>query len=80
VKADSALELAIGISALLGGVYGTRALRFFKQARAKQKALQEIITGNELFKQQHKDHAGEFKQAHKSQSPQTRQIVTELKV
>ncbi len=78
--ADSAFELAIGISALLGGVYGTRALRFFKQARAKQKALQEIITGNELFKQQHKDQADQFKQAHKGQSPQTRQIVAELKV
>lgn len=78
--ADSAFELAIGISALLGGVYGTRALRFFKQARAKQKALQEIITGNELFKQQHKNQADQFKQAHKGQSPQTRQIVAELKV
>ncbi|MFB0524253.1 MAG: hypothetical protein ACETVZ_01850, partial [Phycisphaerae bacterium] len=30
--ADSALELAIGICALLGGVYGTRAVRFLKDA------------------------------------------------
>jgi len=77
--ADNVFELAIGISALLGGVYGTRAIRFLKQARAKSKALQEIIDGNELFKMQHGDYSAAFKQAHKDQSPQTRQIVAELK-
>ena len=77
--ADNALELAIGICALLGGVYGTRAVRFLKQARTKSKALQEIIAGNELFKKEHKAYAGEFKQAHQNQSPQTRQIVAEIK-
>jgi len=77
--ADSMLELAIGISALLGGVYGTRALRFFREARAKSKALKEIIEGNELFKKENQLHAGAFKQAHKDQSPQTRQIVAEMK-
>ena len=77
--ADSALELAIGISALLGGVYGTRAIRFLKQARTKSQALREIIVGNELFKREHKAYAGAFKQAHKDQSPQTRQIVAEMK-
>jgi len=78
--ADNAFELAIGISALLGGVYGTRAVRFLKQARKKSQALQEIIAGNELFKKEHKAYAGEFKQAHKDQSPQTRQIVAEMRV
>ena len=77
--ADNALELAIGICALLGGVYGTRAVRFLKQARKKSQALQEIIAGNELFKKEHEAYAGEFKQAHKDQSPQTRQIVAEMK-
>jgi hypothetical protein len=77
--ADSALELAIGICALLGGVYGTRAVRFLKQARTKSKALQEIIAGNELFKKQNQAQASEFKEAHKAQSPQTRQIVAEMK-
>ncbi|MHC4457365.1 MAG: hypothetical protein ACYS0I_09785 [Planctomycetota bacterium] len=48
--ADSAFELAIGVCALLGGVYGTRAVRFLKEARAKSRALKEIIEGNELFK------------------------------
>jgi len=77
--ADNAFELAIAISALLGGVYGTRAVRFLKQARKKSQALQEIIAGNELFKKEHEAYAGEFKQAHKDQSPQTRQIVAEMK-
>lgn len=77
--ADNMLELAIGICALLGGVYGTRAVRFLKQARAKSQALQEIIAGNELFKSQHKAYTGAFKEAHKDQSPQTRQIVTQMK-
>ena len=77
--ADNVFELAIGICALLGGVYGTKAVRFLKQARAKQKALQEIIEGNELFKRQHGEAASAFKEAHKDQSPQTRQIVAEIK-
>ena len=48
--ADSMLELGIGICALLGGVYGTRAVGFLRQAKTKSKALKEIITGNELLK------------------------------
>lgn len=78
--ADNAFELAIAISALLGGVYGTRAVRFLKQARTKSKALQEIIVGNELFKKQNESSVASFKQAQKLQSPQTRQIVAEMKV
>ena len=77
--ADNAFELAIAISALLGGVYGTRAVRFLKQARTKSKALQEIIAGNELFKKQNESSVASFKQAQKLQSPQTRQIVAETK-
>lgn len=78
--ADSMLELGIGICALLGGVYGTRAVRFLRETRTKSKALQEIITGNELFKKQNASSASAFKQAQSNQSPQTRQIVAELKV
>lgn len=77
--ADNVFELAIGISALLGGVYGTRAVRFLKQARVKSQALQEIIAGNELFKKQNNSYASAFKEAHQTQSPQTRQIVAEMK-
>jgi len=77
--ADNVFELAIGISALLGGVYGTRAVRHLKEARAKSKALKEIIEGNELFKKQQAEAATAFKEAHKDQSPQTRQIVAQMK-
>ena len=77
--ADSMLELGIGICALLGGVYGTRAIGFLKQAKTQSKALKEIITGNELFKKQNASTTSAFKQAHQNQSPQTRQIVAEMK-
>jgi len=77
--ADSVFELAIGISALLGGVYGTRAVRFLREARVKSKALQEVIAGNELFKKQNREYTSAFKEAHNSQSPQTRQIVAQMK-
>ncbi len=77
--ADSMLELGIGICALLGGVYGTRAVGFLRQARTKSKALQEIITGNELYKKHNVSSASAFKQAQSNQSPQTRQIVAQMK-
>ena len=77
--ADNIFELAIGISALLGGIYGTRAVSFLKQARKKSEALREIIEGNELFKKQNRAYNDAFKEAHKSQSPQTRQLVVQIK-
>ena len=77
--ADSAIELGIGICALLGGVYGTRAVGFLKDARTKSKALQEIIAGNELFKKNNQSQVATFKESHRSQSPTTRQIVAEMK-
>ena len=77
--ADGAIDLGIGIAALFGGVYGVRVARFLKEARAKSKALREIIAGNELFKREHTDSTQAFKSAHKDQSPQTRQLVTQVK-
>jgi hypothetical protein len=77
--ADSAFELAIGICALLGGVYGTRAVSFLKEAQTKSKALKEIIEGNELFKSSNPESSTAFKEAQKGQSPETRQIVAEMK-
>lgn len=76
---DAALELGIGIFALFGGVTGTQAVRFLKNARTKSKALQEIVAGNELFKQQNVESAASFKQAHENQSSETRQLVTQIK-
>ncbi len=77
--ADSVLEIGIGISALLGGVYGTRAVRFLRDARSKSQALKEIVTGNELFKKQNEPQAQAFKAAQANQSPETRQLVARLK-
>ena len=77
--ADSMLELGIGVCALLGGVGGTRAVRFLRDTRTKSQALQEIVAGNEVFKKQNESSAAAFKQAHQSQSPQTRQIVAQVK-
>jgi hypothetical protein len=77
--ADSGLELAIGIAGLFGGVYGTKAIGFLRQAKTKSLALKEIIEGNELFKKLNADKVGQFKQAQEGQSVETRKIVTELK-
>lgn len=77
--ADAGLELGIGIFAVLGGVYGAKGAKFLKDARAKSKAIKEIIAGNELFKNANRKQAEAFKQAHATQSPETRQIVVEMK-
>lgn len=77
--ADALLEVGIGVSALLGGVYGTRAVRFLQDARAKSTALKEIIQGNELFKKHSADQAQAFKAAHANQSPETRRLVAAMK-
>ncbi|MHC4116014.1 MAG: hypothetical protein ACYSWO_00760 [Planctomycetota bacterium] len=77
--ADSALDFGIGICALFGGVYGTRAIRFLRETKTRSQALQEIIAGNELFKEQNQAQTAAFKQAQSSQSPQTRQIVAQAK-
>ncbi len=76
---DSILELGIGICAVFGGVAGTKAVTFLKQARDKSKALQEIIAGNELFKKNNAQATVTFKDAHRDQSPKTRQLVTAMK-
>jgi hypothetical protein len=77
--ADSMLELGIGICALLGGIGGTGAVRFLRDARTKSQALKEIVQGNELFKKQNADQTQAFKAAHQNQSPETRQLVTAMK-
>ena len=76
---DTLLEIGIGVSALLGGVYGTRIAGFLRTARAKSQALREIVAGNERFKQQNADQVAPFKAAQASQSSETRQLVAGLK-
>jgi len=77
--ADYLFEVSIGIATLFGGVYGGRAVGFLRSAQAKSKALREIITANEKFKQQRPEYAEVFKQAHEGQSGQTRQLVSQIK-
>lgn len=77
--ADSVMEFGIGLCALFGGVCGTRAVQFLKNARTKSQALKEIVAGNELFKQQQPSQAKAFKSAQQNQSPETRQLVAALK-
>ncbi len=76
---DALLELVIGISAVAGGVYGAKVVRFLKEARLKSKALEEVIKGNELFKQSNPESRQAFKQAQIQQSPETQKLVTEIK-
>jgi len=77
--ADSVLEFGIGLCALFGGVCGTRAVQFLKDARTKSQALKEIIAGNELFKTQQPSQVAAFKAAQQNQSPETRQLVVAMK-
>jgi hypothetical protein len=77
--ADSAMELGIGVCALLGGVCGTRAVRFLRDARTKSQALKEVVQGNELFKKRNQKQARAFKVAQQRQSPATRQLVAAIK-
>lgn len=79
--ADSALELAIGVSALLGGVYGTKAVKYLSTARQKAKALEQVVVNNELFKSAlSPPQRAKFGDAQQRQSQATRALVAEIKV
>jgi hypothetical protein len=77
--AEAVIDLGIGLAAVFGGVYGTKALRFLSKAKVKSKALREVVAGNELFKRMNTESTSSFKDAHKNQSPATRQVVTQIK-
>jgi hypothetical protein len=77
--AEAAMNLGIAISAIVGGVYGTKVACYIKQAKQKAKALKEIIEGNELFKSNNVETADAFKQAHSAQSPETQVLVKQIK-
>jgi len=79
--ADHALELGIGICALLGGAYGLKGLQVLKIARSKSTALKEIVAGIEEFKRG-SDNSEPKKLGDaldKTESPQTKTIVSQLK-
>ncbi len=77
--AEAVIDLGIGIAAIFGGVYGTKAVRLLREAKTKSKALREVVAGNELFKRMNAESTSSFKDAHKAQSPATRQVVTQIK-
>jgi hypothetical protein len=77
--ADGVLELGIALAGLLGGAYGLRIAAHLKTARDKSNALKEIVAGNELFKQLYPEQADRFKTAQQKQTPETQQLVTQLK-
>lgn len=77
--ADGLLEAAIAVAGLVGGAWGLRAAQWIRTAREKAQALREIVEGNELFKQTNREAADAFREAHRSQSPATQRLVTELR-
>jgi len=77
--AEGGLDLAIAVSALLGGAYGSKVVSYLQTAREKSQALKEIIQNNEVLKSQSSTIAEEFKKAQSGQSPETKQLVTQIK-
>lgn len=80
--ADSMMELGIGVCALFSGVAGVKGVQILKNARAKSKALQEVVAGNELFKKTSESGmAATFATSHNNaQSKETKKIVADLKL
>ena len=76
---DGFIELGIALAGLIGGVYGTKAATALALTRKKSTALKEIITNNELFKQNNPHSVAAFKQAQQLQSDTTRNLVAEMK-
>ena len=76
---DGFLELGIALAGLIGGVYGNKAVAALNLTRQKSVALKEIITNNELFKQNNPQSVVAFKQAQQLQSDATRSLVAEMK-
>ncbi len=73
--ADNLLELGIGVAAIVGGGTGTIVVNRLRKLRQKSKALKEVVMGNELLK----ENGGDFKKAHRAQSPKTKTIIAEIR-
>ena len=78
--AENAMDILIGVCALFGGVYGTRAVQLLRAAKTKSLALKEVVLGNELFMHENAESKTNFKKAHRNQSPETRKMVSEVKI
>jgi len=79
--ADSLLELGIGVAGVAGGAYGLKFAKYLQLARAKAKALEEVVKGNELLKKSMTTNGEKelFKKVHGQQSAETRALVTAVK-
>jgi hypothetical protein len=77
--ADVLLQAGLAAAGVLGGVSGARIARTLQKARDTNRAVQEIIKGNEVFKRNNSDVAEAFKRAQQGQSAQTKKIVAEVK-
>lgn len=73
------LDISIAVCGLFGGAFGIKAAGFLSKAKSKARALEEIIKGNESFKTENPEYCKIFKNCHKSQSAETKEIVTQLK-
>ena len=77
--AESMLEWGLALAGVIGGVYGAKVVGVLKLARLKSAALREVVQGNEMFKQQHRESKEFFKEAHQHQSAETRQLVAGMR-
>ncbi len=78
---DAALNIGLGIAAILGGGAGVKLAGGLRRIHGKAKAFQEVVSKNEIFKRlATPDVVDMFKSANKDQSPTTRKLVAEAKV
>ena len=73
--ADNLLVLGAGIATIVGGVAGQRIASSIGRLRAKAKALEQVVVGNDILKA----NGGDFKKAHGQQTPKTKTIVAEIR-
>jgi hypothetical protein len=77
---DAALNIGLGIAALLGGGAGVKLAGNLRRVHGKAKAFQEVVSENEIFKRMASPEMQKaFKTAHKDQSAATRVLVAEAK-
>ncbi len=77
--ADTLLQAGLAVAGVIGGVSGARIARALQKARDTQRAIREVIRGNEIFKRNHEEAVEAFKQAQYGQSTETKKIVAEIK-
>jgi hypothetical protein len=76
---DSALELGLGIAALIGGAGGLRLTQGLRRTHGKAKAFNEVVSQNELFKKlASAEGRGHFKQACVGQTASTQKAVAQV--